>query len=266
MRGWQTIARNLQVGKSRKVRCCSDTPSTYINNNAAGISIGPCFRCGHREFEPHRDRSVSEVLRTRAIPGADQKNTATMPTDAVPMAEAPPEAIAWVLRGGLTPEDATALYGVQWHEASGRVAVPIPDSVGDVRGVLYRAVRGERPKYILRGIAPHGLYITSFIKKPVCVITEDVLSALAVSRAGYNAVALLGTSATYEQTAFIATMGDTAVAWLDGDKAGDRGCVALRSRMALSPVKLVRVRTEVDPKQVHRADIRRYIDAALSGT
>lgn len=192
----------------------------------------------------------------KALDDIASHRTPTMPADAVPLADGPLEAWQWVLTGGLSPEDATEQYGMLWHEKTRRVLIPIYDPAGSMQALLGRAVFNERPKYrMLSGRAD------SFFRsrpRPVrcTVVVEDVLSAIAVWRAGANAVAVLGTAITPEHAAEIAAGADTVVGWFDGDPAGDKAWLRLRKRMGLWPVTLERVSTSKDPKRLHRSELR----------
>lgn len=224
-----------------------------------------CFRCGTDEFHPHGPRSIGEILKTRQA--EDQlaaRTQITMPDTAVPLSEGPPEARVWALRGGLTPEEASNDYGMRWHEDTRRVLIPIHQR-GRLQGLLGRAVFGERPKYRMLGGPADTIYRLPNRADTATVVVEDILSAIAVWRAGANALAVLGTSITAVQAAEIAEGTRHVIGWFDGDKAGDAAWSKLRARMALHPVKLTRIRTSDDPKRLHRADLRRLL-AQHTGT
>lgn len=197
-----------------------------------------CFRCGRTEFVPHRERSIAEIMATRRalddLAGADAP---AMPHDAVPVPDGPPEAWRWVLRGGLTPEAATAEYGFRWHERSRRVLIPVPG------GLLGRSVHGERPKYRLLTATPGAIYWPARRQGALVVVVEDVLSAIAVHRAGWPACAVLGTAISPEQAADIASGRSCVIGWFDGDRAGDQAHSRLRRRLGLHDVRVHRTTT-----------------------
>lgn len=224
-----------------------------------------CFRCGLNDFEPHGPRSIAEIMATRRVADALAAQTIiAMPAAAVRLTEGPPEAMLWVLRGGLTPEEAQDTYGMRWHEPTHRVLIPIYQG-GSLRGLLGRAVFGERPKYRMLGGPADTIYRLPHRANKAIVVVEDILSAISVYRAGLNALAVLGTSITPVQAAEIAAGATEVIGWFDGDKAGDAAWNRLRGRMALHPVKLSRIRTSDDPKRLHRADLRRLL-AQHTGT
>lgn len=172
-----------------------------------------------------------------------------MPSDAVAVQHGPDEAILWVLKGGLTPEEASNTYGMRWHEETRRVWVPVPG------GLVGRAVFGERPKYRMLG-KPGVLYWPQKRPHGPVVTVEDILSAIAINRAGCAAVAVLGTSISPEQAAEISAGRKHVIGWFDNDPAGDKAWVRLRHKMALYPVKTSRITSDTDPKTLHRSAIR----------
>ena len=195
-------------------------------------------------------RRAEDALAAQAVP--------TMPKDAVPLTEGPKEAWRWVLRGGLTPEEADSAFGMRWHEATRRVLIPIHQR-GALLGILGRAVFGERPKYRMLGGPADTIFTLPEHPTRACVVVEDVLSAIACWRCGVNAVAVLGTSIPPVQAAQIARGNDRIIGWFDGDAAGDKAWTRLRRRMALYPVSLHRIRTQADPKILHRSVLREHL-------
>lgn len=251
MQDWTTAARELAIGLKRKVECCSHKgPTAYISNGHKGVSLY-CFRCGRNEFEPHGERSIAEVLATRqALDALATAPTPTMPKDAVDLTAGPKEGWLWVLQGGLTPEEATERWGFRWHEKTRRVLIPVPG------GLLGRSVHGELPKYRMLTNQPGALYWPQKRPHRAVVAVEDILSAIAINRAGWAAVAVLGTSISPTQAEEIAEGREMVVGWFDGDPAGDKAWTRLRKRMALFPVTTHRITTQQDPKRLHRAALR----------
>lgn len=256
---WKEQAKGLPIGSSRKTQCCGSGKSASMSNNSKGVSLY-CHRCGRKEFHPHGQRSVAEVLKTRRILEALQSKPPHMPTDSVPITAGPPGAWQWVLKGGLRPEDAYFQHGFRWSEPLRRVLIPIKEK-GKLVGVLARAVYGERPKYIMLSGPKDSLFDVG--ESPVVVVVEDVLSAIAVTKEGVRGVAVLGTSLTDTQAHRIASGASVAVGWFDGDLAGDKAWVRFRKKMAPYPVEVRRVRTDKDPKNLHLSALRGELRKAL---
>jgi DNA primase len=153
---------------------------------------------------------------------------------------------------------------MRWHEASRRVLIPVW-RYRRLIAVVGRSVHGERPKYRMLGGDPGTLY--RLPQRPVraVVVVEDILSAIAVWRAGANALAVLGTHVSTTQAAQIADGADTVVSWFDSDAAGQKAHAKLRSALSLYPVKLQRIQTQQDPKLLPRATLRDLVAPFIGG-
>lgn len=240
--------------------CCSADRSATISNTPHGVRKF-CFRCKEPLFVPHPPRSIHEILAARRVTDALAARTVpTLPPDAVPLPDGPPAGWQWVLRGGLSPEDAADRYGMRWHEPTRRVLLPIYGPTGAMTALLGRAVHGERPKYLMLGGDKNAIYRTPKTDSKAVVVVEDILSAIAVSRTGINAVAVLGTALTATHAHEIARGASHVIGWFDPDAAGKQAWVRLRSRMALQPVSLSRITSAKDPKLLHRKEIRALIE------
>lgn len=185
--------------------------------------------------------------------------------ETVALADGPPEAWLWVLSAGLTPERATHDYGFRWIPRYSRVLIPVLERAVDTGGWLSRGfVRGE-PKYIASDTAKGKLWSSAPKSDGVVVVVEDVLSAIAVDRAGFMAVAAMGTAFPLPTMALINGMGHTVIPWLDPDKGGRAGLLALRKASSSFPIRLATpVVSSVDPKRYPAADIRRLVEGSLN--
>ena len=86
------------------------------------------------------------------------------------------------------------------------------------------------------------------------------MSSIAEAKAGYDSVAVLGTSISDVDALAITRGKSTVFAFMDPDKAGAAGAVALRKKLALYPVVYQRVTANRDPKYLSRMEIREKID------
>ena len=245
---WRQTAKLLRIGQSRKIKCCGTDSSAMINHGDKGFSLY-CFRCGRTEWEPHGARSLKEIIATRRATEVIER-TASMPHDAQALMQGPPEALLWVLKGGLSPERAHHNYGFRWEPDSRLVLIPIEN------GILGRDVHGGRPKYRLFG--PGRSFWLPNEVSGVTVVVEDVLSAIAINRAGWSSLAVLGTAISTIQATMAANT--ITVGWFDADKSGDRAWVQFRKAMALHPGKVLRLRTQGDPKTLHLEHIRYLLE------
>lgn len=182
--------------------------------------------------------------------------------DLASLKDAPEQAIVWLLKGGLSPEEAETTHGIKWHEPTHRLMLPIRDRDQRETGLLSRSVNGERPKYRM----VRGKPTIHFPHKPshrIIVAVEDVLSSIAVAKAGYDSVAVLGTSISDTDALAITRGVDTVLAFMDPDKAGRLGAVALRKKLALYPVRFAKLTADRDPKYLSRLAIREIVDAQI---
>lgn len=246
------MAKALPYGASRKVEHCGSSPAARINHSNAGISLY-CFRCGEQEFIPHGPRSAAEILAARAAT-EELREARDIPKRCQGLTEegVPSEALLWTLRTGLTPEEATNAYGFKYDPKTRRVLIPLDG------GFIARAVFKEHPKYIRSGSMDQEIWEQRVDEDHTVVITEDILSAIKVYRSGFSSIAILGTSVSTTAASRIGAY-KHVICWTDGDKAGDAAWLKLRKRMALYDVKLSRIRTDDDPKNISITEIKRLI-------
>ena len=251
MQAWEDVAKALPYGASEKFLHCGSSAAARVYNSPKGISLH-CFRCGERLFKSHGARSPAEILAAREATVALQEARA-MPDRAIHLTDptCPSEALLWPLRTGLVPEEASGTYGMRYDPVTRRVLIPLDG------GFLARAIYGDRPKYLKAGATTVTYYELKHAADRV-VVTEDILSTIKVYRAGFSALAILGTSISPVVADKIASYAE-AISWTDGDKAGDAAFVKLRKRLRLYDVRLSRIRTDKDPKELHLSDIQQLI-------
>lgn len=254
---WQDKARALTFGLKRKVPHCGPDPSAYISNRPVGLSLH-CFRCGANEFVPHGRLSASDILAMRK---RDEEEACGDYPDVTNLdaSDVPTAAHLWVLRAGITPERASEQYGLGWSVRSSRVIVPILHD-GQPTGLWTgRAVDGRKPKYLMpRGSIGACWYRLQRGRTTPVIVVEDVLSAIRVHEAGYNSLAVLGTTVGQTQATLLADF--PVIGWFDGDKAGRSGFVKLRRALAPYGVDPKRIQTARDPKHYSRREIAKYIE------
>lgn len=186
--------------------------------------------------------------------------------ETIPLSQAPPEAWVWVLKAGMSPETATDKYGIAWSPKYNRVIVPILEGGIDSGGFIARSVSAGVPKY-LTSVSSHNHWWHSRDNGTgVLVVVEDVLSAIAIDRAGFMAISVLGTAFTNPCMARISSLCKDAIHWLDEDAGGRAGRRALLAASGKWPIRTGRrgIRTPLDPKRYSTAEIRRYIQEAIN--
>lgn len=168
----------------------------------------------------------------------------------------PVEALKWPLTARLSFTDMETL-GLAYSPRINRVCVPVTFA-GEYRGFIARRIEGDGPKYLARyrqDDKDNFIYARCPYDKQTVVIVEDVLSAAKLEKAGYNAVALLGTHISDSLISFLSNY-SSYVVWLDDDNPDVKlKQVKLKDKLALfGNVRLIK--TDNDPKTYSLEDIK----------
>lgn len=213
-----------------------------------------CHRCGLNEGWRLEESFQDRLARLTALEAGDRGIGHLPPHPPVyPLSEWPPGARTWLFKAGLTEPEIRG-RGVYWHRASDRVVIPYPEQgYWIARG--YQP--GRAPKYLAPTPKPKGLCVR-YGQGPLLVLTEDILSAIKVSRVT-EAWALMGTRLSDYQIAKI--LGDTrpVVTWLDPDSAGQAGAAKIRAQLRAFGVDVRNVISKRDPKLHSAVEIKEYI-------
>jgi hypothetical protein len=249
---WQTIAKALPYDRSTRIVHCGSTKDAMVSHSNAGVNLF-CFKCGANDFVGHGPRSAAEILAARrATESLTEARSMPSRVIALDHPECPPTAFLWTLKTGLTPEVSSEVYGMRYDPLTRRVCIPLEG------GFIARAVYDDKPKYIRSGSAIQKIWHMERTDDLV-VVTEDILSAIKVYRAGYSSIAVLGTNISPTTAASIGAY-PNVVCWTDADKAGDKAWVQLRQRLSLFELNLTRIRTEEDPKNITLSGIKRLLE------
>lgn len=260
MYDWESKAKQLSFGQKRKIPHCSNSSTAYISNSTKGLGFY-CFRCQEKAFVPHGKLSSKDYVRMASI---DKEVVKQDKPHTLPMThkKVDKKALAWILKTGLSPEQATEEFSIGWNNRTSRVVIPLMQN-GKETGWVARAVDGRKPKYLIpRDSSNSAWYYTEFEDTPL-VVVEDVLSAIKVKRAGFNSIAVLG---THIKTEFATIMQEhPVIGWFDGDDAGRDGWVKLRKTLSPFGTHPTRIKTEMDPKAYDLRDIQEYVERAYAG-
>ena len=187
--------------------------------------------------------------------------TATMPSDTSSCVEASNSALLWLLKGGLSPEEADT-HGIRWHSKSDRLLIPLKNETGKTTGIVARAVNGEKPKYFALHQSEGIHFPRTPTQKSICVV-EDVLSSIAVNKSGMDSAAVVGTSVSAEMAYRLTANMTRVVVFMDPDAAGDRGFLSIKKTLQLYPVEVHRAFADKDPKYLTRQEIQDAVVQAL---
>jgi len=237
-----------------------------ISHSEKGYSCH-CFRCQEPEshrFIPHGQRTIAEIQRHKKELEEHKNKPPYLPSD---FTSEIPAKYAWFLKYGISLDVARS-YGFGYSEFFHRIVIPIirlgtPDWLAAVH---LRAINpDDKPKYLNLGKPQADLlfWANGIHENDDLVIVEDIISAIKVNLAGYNCVALNGSSMTDVQALRIASCNGTRYVWLDGDAAGIKGARQAVTQLHLQATGDVRmVRTDNDPKTYSRDEIAQHIKGA----
>jgi hypothetical protein len=138
------------------------------------------------------------------------------------------------------------------HNTKG-VILPITNN-GKVSGYQIRTFNGMM-KYLTYA-TQRIHFLPCDISKPV-VIVEDLLSSYKLWLAGYNAIALMGTSVKVPYSE-LPLLGSNAVLWLDADVAGSKAAMQLVRE--LDPLYAMRLIQYEQPKELSLDALKEMLD------
>ena len=261
---WLEIAKNLPCGGKTKEVCCGNSPSCLISHSEKGYSAH-CFRCPEGEnhkFQPHGQRSIAEIQRHKRELEENKNKPPYLPSD---FTLDIPAKHAWFLKYGISLAVARE-YGFGYSEFFHRIIIPIRNPItNELDAVHMRAINpDDKPKYLNLGKPKDSLMFMAIndANDTRFVIVEDILSAIKIKLAGYNAVAINGSDMTDFQ-AFIMASEHVRYMWLDNDPAGIKGARKAIAQMQMQGTAEVRlVKSERDPKTYNKDEIRLHLEEA----
>lgn len=174
----------------------------------------------------------------------------------------PVEARKWVLQYGITKEE-VELYGICYAPTARRVVLPLYDG-SDLASYQTRRiyVGDEKPKYITyRNYDCIGYFANRGARNNICVLVEDYLSAVKVSRQA-DCYYLQGTTISTAMACWILRQGyKQAFVWLDDDnRTVKKNQIVLKNTLDLFIPKVEIVHTSgVDPKAHTDEEIKRIL-------
>lgn len=122
-----------------------------------------------------------------------------------------------------------------------------------------RGCSGEKLKYYSgKSQDKNAIVLSGRAGNEVCVLTEDILSAVSVATTNkYDAIPLLGTTpANFPQLVSKLSKYKKVIIWLDNDEAGASGGTELHTRLQmLGSFSVARYFSPLDPKKYHVSKI-----------
>ena len=281
-------SRGIRWRKSGKANniwlCCpfceerGETPDTRFR---LGVDVATgnanCFNCGWK-----RSRVAVIQLQQRLNLGewVEKEEVTTrrhrpirLPEDFVKLSDKDDDqwvtkARKYCLKRGITREQLRR-YKIGFSQ-SGRYAYRIVIPIyceGKLKGIVSRALSpNQKPKY-KNSVGDKAIFgLPSDKRQARLVIVEGCFDCLAIARsvvAGCDVVACLGHSLTPRQVKLIEGYDDYII-WLDPDKAGVEGAIAMAEQLrVIGKVRVVMPKTnDADPDELSEKEIQRRIEKA----
>ena len=262
---WLDLAKTLPLGHKLRSDCpeCglgTNTNAAIINHNLQGYSLY-CNACSYNPFSHKGKQTLKELADLRKLNEEAQRHaqsrTIRLPDDTrYSLEDFSPEGRQWLFKAGITPKIINK-YSIGYSKVLRRVVLPVH---GDsLEWYQNRAVyEGQKPKYLQPNIVKNAIFNSRLIRPDTTIIiVEDILSAIRVTEAGYNAVSILGTKLSEYQTSRLSEV-RRVVTWLDGDRAGRKGAASIRKTLSML-MEVGNIVTEKDPKCYSDQQIRKII-------
>lgn len=256
-----TLAKALTLGSKVRIdHDCGGGKTGILSRNANGYSLH-CFRCGEPGWSPAERETLSvrlERLKHGALADNVVTSYATLPEPRVyAWGDWPGEARLWLLKAGLSSEDAGKL-GAYYHPPTLRVVLPVLDP--STRLLQYwqaRALDGRMPKYLGSPIGratslPRWGYADSI------TLTEDILSAYKVGLVA-EGWCLLGTSISSSTLGALINAHKPVNVWLDPDPPGIRAAAKLCKILRGVGLGVRNIVSHKDPKLMFRNEIKELV-------
>lgn len=173
--------------------------------------------------------------------------------------EIPTPARLWLMKYHVTQQEIQK-YGICWSPSFQRLILPVRDSCGKL---LYWQGRyfgsdNNQPKYYNVRTSRGNVWFDTGGDSNITVLTEDILSAIAVARASsYRAVALLGSYVSDNLIMKLLSEGKQVCVWLDLDKR----CQSAKfsKRLQVFGIEAKTVVTKLDPKEYTPQEIDKEV-------
>jgi Zn ribbon nucleic-acid-binding protein len=216
-----------------------------------------CFGCGY--FVP-RDGVALNEIENRILKHHKKKNKyhdLTLPADFT--RDLPVVARQWLNKYGITQQEIQQ-YGFGWSQLHERLIFPAFDNDGSLSFYQGRAFSDtpDKPRYSTQG---YGEDVFHFVGSPSLsvVLTEDVISAIKVSRQAYS-MPLWGSHISTERALRLSRLVKEVKIWLDKDKAQ----YAIRAKDRILPYfqSVQVIISELDPKEYSNESICEFLSIA----
>jgi hypothetical protein len=245
------FAQSLPEGSHKKyTHSCGPGECRIVSHKRDGWGWS-CFRCGEKGWTPRPAENLSEKLarlaRIRSVEDSVLWD-ATLPPPAEYEPQAwPLDARVWLYKAGISNVEIKQL-GIFWNSRLARVVLPVRDEAGKVIYWQARTLDKANPRKYLNPRVDKARLAARYGSGPALVLTEDLLSAYRVSRAGFEAWSLLGTKVSDFVATRIIELDKPVAVFLDPDKAGRENAAKIIKALRSYGVGAINIQSEKDPK------------------
>jgi hypothetical protein len=248
------------------MECAGDSQSMKIEVKEDGSLFAYCHRCGKsgRYNTPYftaakaaRNHSQADSLARRSGQRADGYKRATCDMD-----QWSPDARQWIIKAGISQLEVTA-NDIRYDKEIDGIFLSVRNHHG-LCGYILRRLNYDGPKCI-NDFDCTAVPICHVSRPPISssdmvVLVEDILSCIKVGRQ-YNAVALLGTTASTPLINWLGKTYNEYVVWLDDDsKIVKNKQRVLRNTLSLLGESRIITGVGRDPKYLSNTEIKEVIE------
>ena len=221
------IDSSLQVGERRRYEYCPFCEHTvrgkgFVVTRTRHGYFAYCFRC--HEHSHIRKGGLSPIQVRNLLAQSHTERTVNLEIVALPddfTSEIPSAGLLWLRTYGVTDEEIHR-HNFGFSPRLNRLILPVYNSEGTLVYWQGRKLNpaDAGPKYLNLRANRQGTFFCVFDKdSKITVLVEDILSAIAVARAGLKSVALLGSFIGPDLFPVLPTK--RVQVWLDPDKRKD---------------------------------------------
>lgn len=147
----------------------------------------------------------------------------------------------------------------------GRIAIPIHDEKGRIVAYTGRALGNERPKYkfpkgFSKSLEVYNLHRVKDSKAKETVLVEGYFDVFRLYQAGYEAVALMGSSISQTQEELILSLNKDLTLLFDGDEAGRKATKqAIKLFRGKLPFKVIYLHEGFQPDDLKEQELKKLL-------
>ena len=264
------LASQVPTNQRRKLahHCGDGTP--LMVGQTEELLWWKCYRC--QPTARVQEKTLTLEQRTLLLASDTkmmQSQTVAYPADST--SELPVTALSYLGVRNVSASVAIS-RGVKYSPSMDRLLIPQfnGDKMISLGARLMKWRRGDvRPKFLTLGNQGSAVPIcvnvcTDPLENELLILTEDLLSSWAVAKIQTSA-SVVSTSMNAVQASTLLNKYPRVIVWLDGDKAGEDGSVAIRRTLELLGKEVMDIWTPLDPKYYSTKELTMIIGGALYG-